>query len=129
MQAREVVAEPRSPLEALLARTDEPALEYVEFTKFAKASASYWRVRTLLELAVFKHQLAPSILLVVGTSTLKTHAMGGKGKGEGKKGQVTKRQMVEACAKRDGTKFPPWDLTPSGQPTAHGHASSLQADS
>jgi len=106
----------------------EPALEDVEFTKFAKASASYWRVRTLVELAVYQKLGAKAIVLVIGTSALKTHAMGGKGQGEGKKGQVTKRQMVEACAKRDGTDFPPWELTPSGQPTAKSKRSGDRAD-
>ena len=96
----------------------DPAIEGVEFTKFTKAHASYWRIRTLLEIELCSEIECPEVELVVGVTELKTHAMGGKGKGEGPRGQVTKRQMVEAARERDGLDLPPWELTPGGKPTA-----------
>jgi len=106
----------------------EPAVEDVEFTKFTKSHASYWRVRTLIELAVHDELGCPSIELVVGVTALKSHAMGGKGRGEGPRGQVTKRQMVEACRKRDEIDLPPWEVTTKGAPTAESKRSGDQAD-
>lgn len=66
-------------------------IEDVQFSRFVQAHASYWRIRTLVELGL--EMAAPDAPVhTVGVSTLKTWATG--------KGNATKPDMVRAATAR-----------------------------
>lgn len=78
---------------AAMLTADEVTGIYVEdvpFTKYAKASASYWRVRTLAEIAAAEFGLYP--FTIVNVSTLKQWATG--------KGNADKAAMCRAARER-----------------------------
>ncbi len=67
---------------------DSVIIEDVGFVRYAKAHASYWRVRTLIEVALDEKNLIPSTHFVAVTA-LKKWATG--------KGNATKIDMVTAA--------------------------------
>ena len=93
----------------LLVSFDEPNpldktaawIEGVGFASFRDAHASYWRIRTLWEVALGEHGW--DALGVVPTGTLKKHATG--------KGNADKTEMVRAA--RESYRVPLWSTTES----------------
>jgi Holliday junction resolvasome RuvABC endonuclease subunit len=78
------------------------ALEDVRFVSRRDAHASYWRIRTLVELAWAQYSLTPGPLLI-DTGSLKKWATGsGKASKSDMCAEATKRTGVQFIAQADG---------------------------